>query len=318
MTAPLVTIVIATSNGLKWLPGCIESLRQQTRKDFAVIVVDNASTDGSADWLAQQPDIRTLHSPINLGFAGGMNRGIRESQSPFVVVLNDDTQVLPHWLDELIIEAQSHPRIGSCASLLVFAHDPGMVQSAGINIDRAAIAWDRLGGQPAGEALEPCDIFGASGGAVLYRREMLDQIGLYDERFFMYLEDVDLAWRAQRAGWRCRYVPTAKVVHFTSASAGEGSAFKMKLLGRNKVWLVAKNAPVQDWPVIALYDLAAVLYAGLRRGNWVHLQGRVAGLRQIHAFLRERQNIRSVPMLSSMVLPWNVLKRLNHLQSNAT
>ncbi|NJM42614.1 MAG: glycosyltransferase family 2 protein [Anaerolineae bacterium] len=289
MTAPLVTIVIATANGLKWLPGCIDALRQQTRKDFEVVVVDNASSDGSTDWLAQQPDIRTLHSPTNLGFAGGMNRGIRESQSPFVVVLNDDTQVLPNWLDELIIAAQSHSRIGACASLLVFAHDPDMVQSAGINIDRAAIAWDRLGGQPASEAQEPCDIFGASGGAVLYRREMLDQIGLYDERFFMYLEDVDLAWRAQRAGWRCRYVPTAKVIHFTSASAGEGSPFKMKLLGRNKVWLVAKNAPVQDWPVIVLYDLAAVFYAGLQRGNWVHLHGRLAGLRQVHTFLRERK-----------------------------
>ena len=318
MSVPLVTVVITTTNGMKWLPNCIEALRQQTHQDFDLVVVNNASTDGSAEWLQQQPDIRTLHNDRNLGFAGAMNRGIRESQSPFVIILNDDTCVQQDWLHELVKIAQSDPQIGSCASLMVFAHDISMVQSAGINMDRAAIAWDRLGGQPINNALEACDIFGASGGAALYRREMLDQIGLYDERFFIYLEDVDLAWRAQRTGWRCCYVPSAKVIHFTSATTGEGSPFKMKLLGRNKVWLVAKNAPLQDWLIIGLYDLAAVTYAGLRRGNWVHLQGRWAGLKQIRSFLRERKNIRPVSMLSPLVWPWAVLKRLSHLKPAIT
>lgn len=318
MPVPLVTVVITTTNGLRWLPNCIEALRQQTYKDFEMVVINNASTDGSAEWLQQQPDVCTFHNTSNLGFAGAMNRGIRESQSPFVVILNDDTQVLPDWLHELVSVAQSDPHIGSCASLMMFAHDPSMVQSAGINMDRAAIAWDRLGGQPVGKALEACDIFGASGGAALYRREMLNQIGLYDERFFIYLEDVDLSWRAQCAGWRCCYVPTAKVIHFTSATTGEGSPFKMKLLGRNKVWLVAKNAPAKDWLIIGLYDLAAVTYAGLRRGNWVHLQGRMAALSQIRLFLAERKEIKPSPMLSPLVWPWDVLKRLSHLKPVVT
>jgi GT2 family glycosyltransferase len=145
----------------------------------------------------------------------------------------------------------------------------------------------------------------------LYRRDMLDQIGLFDERFFAYLEDVDLAWRAQRAGWRCRYVPEARVLHATSATSGQGSAFKNRLLGRNKVWLAAKNARARDLPLIAAYDVAAVLYAGLARGEWSHLRGRWEGL--AHPIERNHAGP-DEPPFEPLVAPWRVPDRVRHLR----
>jgi GT2 family glycosyltransferase len=136
---------------------------------------------------------------------------------------------------------------------------------------------------------------------------MLDEIGLFDERFFAYLEDVDLAWRARRAGWRCMYVPQARVLHFTSATSGQGSPFKNRLLGRNKLWLAAKNARRRDWPVIAAYDTAAVLYAGLARGDWNHLRGRLDALRALP------EHVGSGPADVSydpLVAPWRVPARM--------
>ncbi|MCX8067942.1 MAG: glycosyltransferase, partial [Anaerolineae bacterium] len=193
-------------------------------------------------------------------------------------------------------------------SLMVFDHNPGIVQSAGIAIDRAAIAWDRLRGHPIDDAREPCEVFGASAGAALYRREMLREIGLFDERFFAYLEDVDLAWRAQVAGWRCWYVPQAVVRHQTSASFGENSPLKKQLKARNKIWMVAKNAPVTDLPLILLYDWVAVLYSLLVERDPHPLLGRLKGLRGIRPFLQDRRPGRP-RLLEPLVPPWRVPKR---------
>lgn len=282
----MADIVIPTRMGRAWLPGCLAALRAQTAPPGQIIVVDNASEDGSAEWLAAQPDpnLRVIRNAANAGFAAACNQGIRASDAAFVALLNDDTEPEPRWLEQLLAGAQSSSRVGSVACLMVFANNPEITQSAGIAIDRAAIAWDRLGGQPAASApaQTACEVFGASGGAALYQREMLDQIGLFDERFFAYLEDVDLAWRAQRAGWRCVYQPGAVTKHFTSATSGEGSPFKQRLLGRNKIWLAAKNAPPRDLARIALYDALAVAYGLARSG--AGLRGRAQGLRRWREF----------------------------------
>ncbi|MFN3705145.1 MAG: glycosyltransferase family 2 protein [Thermoflexales bacterium] len=322
MSSPLVSVVIPTARGRRWLPTCIAALRAQTFRDFEVVVVDNGSSDGSAAWLAAQPDVRVIRNASNLGFAAACNQGIRAGDAPFVALLNDDAQPEPQWL-EALLRAMREPQalvagvqpaqVGACASLMLFADRPGVVQSAGIAVDRAAIAWDRLRGYPAdcAEAQRPREVFGASGGACLYRRAMLDAVGLFDERFFAYLEDVDLAWRAQRAGWRCLYVPQARVLHYTSATSGEGSAFKNRLLGRNKVWLAAKNARLRDAPIIALYDLAAVVYAGIVRGEWSHLAGRLEGMRRIQEFARRRAVGRHAPAFDPLVAPWRVPRRFD-------
>ena len=312
----LVSIVIVNWNGLHLLKPCMEALRRQTEQRFEVIVVDNASTDGSVEWIVQQSDIRIIRNDHNQGFAPATNQGIRAGTTPFVALLNNDTEVSAGWLAALL-SAMDDPKVGTAASLMVFAGKPDIVQSAGIGIDRAAIAWDRFGGLPVTTSIvqQPAAIFGPSGGAALYRRAMLDEIGLLDERYFAYLEDVEWAWRAQQAGWQCRYMPEAVVLHHTSATAGEGSPFKQRLLGRNKVWLVAKHARWRDMPLIIAYDLMAVVWALVRRGNPHHLIGRWNGLKSLSTFLRERReaNAGALNFVEPAPLPWKIPQRYEHL-----
>ena len=313
---PLVSVIIANWNGLRFLKPCLQALERQHFKDFEIIVVDNGSQDGSVEWLSQQPGVRLIRNASNKGFAEANNQGIRASHSPFVALLNNDTEAVPEWLDSLVLAMQD-PAVGMAASLMCFADHPKMVQSAGIAIDQAAISWDRFGGMSVeyAEVQQDAYIFGPSGGAALYRRAMLDEIGWLDERFFAYLEDVDLAWRAQCAGWRCRYVPEAVVLHHTSATSGEGSPFKQRLLGRNKLFLVIKNAPLTLMPAILVYDLLAVIYALLTRRSWHHAQGRLAALPVLPEIWRERRScsVNHGYFLQSLVFPWQVSQRYSHL-----
>lgn len=309
----LISIVIVNWNGLHLLQPCVVALRRQSEQRFEIIVVDNASTDGSLEWLAEQSDIRVLRNSTNQGFAPATNQGIRAGTTPFVALLNNDTEPDPHWL-EILLKEMDDPRVGSVTGVLLFAGNPDMVQSAGISMDRAAIAWDRFGGLPHTHPAvqQPAEIFGASGGAALYRRAMLDDIGLLNERYFAYLEDVELAWRAQKAGWLCRYVPEATVLHHTSATAGEGSPFKQQLLGRNKVWLVAQHAPLRDLPLIFLYDLMAVGWALVRRRNPHHLIGRLRALRDLPAIIGKRSG-GTARHIEPAPLPWQIPSRYTHL-----
>lgn len=286
-------IIIPTQRGRRWLPACFAALAAQTYRDFEVLMIDNASTDGTSEWLTTAEHgvrVRVIRNEHNIGFAAAVNLGIRASAGPLLALLNDDTEPAPGWLAALVAE-MADETVGAVASLMTFAAQPDVVQSAGIAMDRAAIAWDRLAGRAitAPECQQPCDIFGASGGAVLYRRAMLEQIGLFDERFFAYLEDADLAWRAQRAGWRCRYAPQARVLHHTSATSGEGSPFKRRLLGRNKVWMVAKNARLRDLPLILFYDALAVGFRLFAQRDTHALRGRIEAWRHLGPALQARQ-----------------------------
>jgi GT2 family glycosyltransferase len=308
-----VSVVIPTLRGRNLLPACLDALRAQTVRAAEIIVVDDGSTDGSAAYLQTQTAVRYLRNEANLGFAASVNRGIAAASTPFVAVLNDDTIVAPRWIEALRAE-MTPSDVGACASLMVYAGQPELVQSAGISIDQAAIAWDRLAGAPVSQAREACDVFGASGGAALYRRAMLDKIGCYDERFFAYLEDADLAWRARNFGWRCRYAPDALVRHFVSATSGAGSPFKQRLIGRNKLWLALKNARVRELPLIAIYDVLAVVYAAITRRNLYHVRGRVQALREVAAMLAARQATaprgQRPARLDPLRTPWRVARQM--------
>ncbi|MGB9872950.1 MAG: glycosyltransferase family 2 protein [Anaerolineae bacterium] len=308
MREPSVTLVIPAWNGKERVLRCLEALSRQRYTDFKTTVVINGSRDGTREMLEGYPGLQLIVNSQNLGFAVAINQGIKASNTPYIGALNDDAFPEPEWLEALVSVMEGDSQIGSCASLMVFAHKPGIVQSAGIAIDRAAIAWDRLRGKPVAEAQEFSEVFGASAGAALYRRAMLEEIGLFDERFFAYLEDVDLAWRAQIAGWRCQYVPTAVVRHLTSASFGEDSPLKKQLKARNKVWMVVKNAPITDLPLIFLYDWMAVFYTLLVERDPHPLLGRLKGLRRIYPFLKDRHPGRP-RILEPLAPPWQVPKR---------
>lgn len=314
------SVVIVNWNGGHFLGPCLRALAAQTMTDFETIVVDNGSVDGSLKLLQEEFDwVHVLANDRNLGFAAAANQGIEASRAPFVATLNNDTQPDPDWLWSLVEAMQEARDVGACASRMVFADCPEIINSAGIAIDRSGIAWDRHGGRrDDGDAMALEEIFGACAGAALYRKAMLDEIGLFDPDFFAYLEDVDLAWRARAAGWRALYVPAARVTHHHSGTSIEGSAFKSRLLGRNKIWLIAKNYPWPEiaWyaPVIVAYDLGAVLVA-LLRGNCHALVGRWHGLMGTRKMIakRAKTNRHVLGQMEPPAPPWTVWQRYKHL-----
>ncbi len=299
-----VSIIILNWNGKPYLERCLSSVMAQPYPDFEVVLVDNGSTDGSAEFVAQRfPDVRLFRNAANLGFAAGNNIAIRATQSPYVATLNNDAWAEPAWLAELVKAMESDSQVGMCASKMLYAHQPEIIDSAGLSLDAAGIAWNRRWGErDAPDETELAEVFGACAGAALYRRAMLNQVGLFDEDFFAYLEDADLAWRAQLAGWKCLYVPTAVVYHIHSATGGLGSPFKSYLLGRNKICTIAKNYPSPQLfaylPLIVAYDLAAVAYhLGVTR-NMSSLRGRLAGVRALPAIWRKRHAIQRQRVVS--------------------
>ncbi|MCB8927710.1 MAG: glycosyltransferase family 2 protein [Ardenticatenaceae bacterium] len=323
-----VSIIVVNWNGRHHLEWCLPTLLAQTYPNFDIIIVDNGSKDDSCEYVqANYPEIRLIALPQNVGFARGNNVGIRASTADYIATINNDTKVDPNWLTALVETAEANPNVGMCAAKLLFWDRPDVINSAGICLDRAGIAWDRLGGQLNSTSLAPpTPIFGASGGAALYRRAMLNQIGLFDEDFFAYLEDVDLAWRARLAGWDCLYVNTAVVIHHHSATAIEGSPFKSKLLGRNKVWTILKNYPwpllLRYLPAILLYDFGSVAMALLVRRDSSPLYGRLQAIPQLTAVWQKRRKIqqsRTIPLqkmrtlMEPLTTPRQVWQRYQHL-----
>lgn len=328
-----VTVVVLNWNGRRFLERCLSALQTQVFRDLEVILVDNGSTDGSVAFVQERfPQVRLIVNPENRGFAAANNQAIRATRSEFVATLNNDTETDPRWLAELVGAAEREPRVGMCASKMLFAERPETINSAGVALDRAGIAWDWRGGeQDNPQESAPVEVFGACAGAALYRRAMLDEIGLFDEDFFAYLEDVDLAWRAQWAGWRALFVPTARVLHFHSGTAKEGSPFKNRLLGRNKVWLIAQNYPWPAllWylPAILSYDLGSLPYTLIVRGDLWPLRGRLEGLGRLRAVLRKRRaaaDLRRVSgkeimaRLAPLPTPGALWRRYAHLRGRMT
>jgi GT2 family glycosyltransferase len=314
---PLVSVVVVTWNGLQHLRRSLPAVLDQRLPDGAgleLLVVDNASRDGTAEYLAdlasRDPRVRPLFNRRNEGFAAPNNRAFGVARGEFVATLNNDAVPQPGWLAAALEVAREDPEIGSVASRMVFDHAPHLIQSAGIVVDRAAIAWDRLVGRPLAEGeADPVEVFGASAGAALYRRAMLGELGGFDARYFMYLEDVDLAWRARLAGWRACTAPRAVVRHAHSASAGEGSPLKNWHLGRNKVWLIAKCYPSpglgRSLPAVLFYDLGSLPYTMVTRRDASPLLGRLAALRGLRPILAERRRLQArYPDGWARVAPW--------------
>ena len=335
LPSPLVSVVIVSYNGRALLRECLDSVRRQTYGWREVVVVDNGSRDGSVDWLRREfPSARIVALPENRGFAAGCNVGIAAANGSFVATLNNDVRLDPTWLDEMLAVVQQRPDVGMIAGKMLFSRAPTRVDSAGICVDRAGVAWHRHGGSWHDLVEAEHEVFGPCAGAALYRRALFDDVGGFDEDFFCYLEDVDLAWRAQSAGWRCVYSPRARAFHDHSATAGEDSAFKRFHLGRNKVWLIAKNYPApQLWfylPLILLYDmlgvLATVLFIGKRDrslgSRLASMAGRLDGVAGVRSALAKRhavRQLRRVPgwrvfsQMAGVPWPWSIYWRYAHL-----
>ncbi len=249
---PLVSVIVVNWNGETYLAECVDSLLEQTYPRTEIVVVDNASTDESVRLLRERygAKIRLVVNQSNRGFTGGNNTGIAVATGEYVLLVNNDAVADRGWVAALVHEAEADPRVGMCASKVVSYDDPAEIDSVGLLLARDGLGRGRARlARDDGRFDRPEDVLIPSGCAGLYRRAMLEEIGLFDEQFFMYCDDVDLGLRGRVAGWRCRYVSDAVVRHRYSKSAGRYSLRKVFLVERNRVWVMLKSFP---WPLVAL------------------------------------------------------------------
>lgn len=242
MVAPLASVIVPSLNGAHLLPACLDSLARQSYSNLEVIVADGASRDRTQTLLAQQyPTVRLIALRTNLGFTGNVNAGLRGARGEVLCLLNNDAQADVDWVAACVDTLASRPELGSVASKVLYA-DGNTINSAGDLLRRDGSPCQRGNGQPDGPQWDrSAPVFGAMGGAAAYRKAMLQDVGLLDEQFFMYLEDLDLAFRAQLRGWSCQYEPHARVTHIGGASGGGN--LESFYNGRNLIRLWAKDLP---------------------------------------------------------------------------
>ena len=245
-SAGAVDVVIPTLNGRDYLAGCLEALRGQTHPEFRVLVVDNGSRDGTAEMVRHRhPEVRYVELPSNLGFSVAVNRGIAESTAPMIALLNNDTLPKPEWLASLVKALEETPGAGFVTSKVLRFDRPEIVDNAGDGMGRKGISYP-IGylERDEGQYDERREVFAACGAACLFRRELFDRVGAFDEDFFAYHEDADLGFRAQLAGFAGAYVPDAIVLHVGSAtSGGRINDFTVRLSTRNNLHVLLKNLP---------------------------------------------------------------------------
>lgn len=284
------TVVIPTMNGRDVLWHALRALESQAAVTFEVVVVDNGSTDGTVERLpVDWPAVRLVALPTNQGFAVAVNIGIRAARAPIVVLLNNDTEVAPGWLANLIRPLREDPSVASCASrILDFTHRD-RIDSAG---DRLGLVASQIGhGERDGPLFDvPREVLSACAAAAAYRRDALQEIGGFDEWHFAYLEDVDVGIRLYFAGHRCRYVPDAVVYHHGSLTARRTHAFRLFLLLRNSWAIFVRYLPIERLllgaPLMLLVPFVAV--ARERQSPVVALTALGAVARAFPRLLRER------------------------------
>ena len=302
---PRISVIVPNWNGAHLLPTCLNSLRRQTLTPHEIIIVDNTSTDGSLELLARDyADVHVIALPRNAGFTGACNVGIRASHGKWVALLNSDTEADEHWLAEVVAACERHPEAGLVASKMRLFDRRDILHTAGDFYRLDGIpgnrgVWQRDEGQFDREEY----VFSACGGSAAYRRSMLDEVGLLDDDFFFSCEDIDLAWRAQLAGWKCVFAPKAIVYHKLAATGGGPTASFHD--GRNAIWVVAKNYPGSLWKRYWRGVLRAQLRItsdALRAWRGVaaraRLRGQLAGLLGLPKMLRKRPAIQASRRIS--------------------
>ena len=308
-----VRVIVLNWNGRKWLDGCLGSLRRQAGCAFEVVVVDNASTDDSVPFVRDRfPECQVLALGTNVGFSSGNNAGARDATAPYLVFLNNDTEVEPGWLAALVRAVESDRGIGLVSSQVVYLDSPNVIDSAGDGYLRCGGGYKHRHGQLVDRQAADREVFGACGAAFLIRRELFEQLGGFDEDFFMVYEDVDLSYRARLAGSRVVFASGALVRHAGSASLGRISAGAVFYGQRNLEWTWLKNSPSsilwRSLPSHVVYNLAgAVAYAraGLF-GPW--LRGKLAALAALPALWRKRREVQRSATVDSRAL-WRMMDR---------
>jgi GT2 family glycosyltransferase len=301
---PRAVVIVLNWNGKDVIRDCLAALEAQTFAPFRVMVVDNASADDSPGIVsAEFPGVCLLQLDENTGFACGNNEGIREvwkqfPDVPYIILLNNDTNARPEWLVSLVTAADNDKNVGAVACKLVCwdgSSQPEVIDTAGDLFYKHGLAGKRGHGQPVDEYSQSGPIFGACAGAALYRTDMLRETGLFDEDFFAYNEDVDLAFRARLNGWQCLYAPAAVVWHrvsFTTVTYSDNALYWAK---RNTVWVMVKNLPGR---IFFKYLFSILFYNLFSDVPWLVrgrakpvLRGRLDALKGLKRMWKKRRRI---------------------------
>jgi GT2 family glycosyltransferase len=290
------TVVIPTLNARDLLRGALESLDRQTRPP-TVVVVDNASTDGTAELVAERfPHVRLVRSERNLGFGRAVNLGVREVETDALVLVNNDVVCEPDFV-ERICEPLGEERVGSAAGVLLQGAAPDRVDSAGIEVDPTLRSFDYLWNRPVTALERASDPLGPCGGAAAYRTRAFREVGGFDETFFAYWEDVDLAIRLRLAGWECRLARRARALHRHGATVGAGSPLARRLESFGRGYVLAKYG-VRRGPRVALLDWPALLVHLVARREAAPIRERLRGLRE------GRRNGRTIDVRALASVPY--------------
>ena len=255
-----ISVVVPNWNGRRFLDRCFTALRRQTFDDLNLVLVDNASGDGSVEFVQGRfPEVEIVRLTRNTGFATAMNAGIRRARTPYIAFLNNDTEPDERWLEQLLACLERHPQAAAATSKVLMLDRPGTLDDTGNFLARSLLPYARGHGEAdAGQYDVEEQVFSPSGAAALWRAAVLDEIGLFDESFFAYYEDVDLGFRARLAGYECWYAPAAVVLHQRGGSGGD-DGFTLYHHVRNRWLMLAKDAPaallVRRLPLIAAGEM---------------------------------------------------------------
>lgn len=302
---PEISVIIVNWNGKHFLPECLSALRQQTFRDFETILVDNGSKDGSVEYVhAEFPEVRLLALKDNRGFTGGNIAGLELATGELIVLLNNDTEAHPGWLEEIHRASRAYPLAGSFASKMLYFDDRQRIENCGFEIDLAGttvdLGRDTIDGP---EWASPRKVFGACGGAAAYRRSMLDRIGFLDNDFFMIYEDVDLSFRAQLSGYECVYVPQAIVYHRYRSSIRTRPALQVFYAQRNIDFVFLKNLPfglaLRSAPRRLLYELGSGFYFLRLGGGIAFVRAKLDVLKRLPSIFAKRRVIQKQRTLTN-------------------
>jgi GT2 family glycosyltransferase len=300
-----ISVIVVNWNGEHLLEACLNSLMRQSIENVELILVDNGSTDGSVALVRKQfPDVTVIALDTNTGFSAGNNAGIRRARGRYVAMLNNDAEPDPQWLEEIVKAFEDHPEIGFCASKIVLAVRPDLVDACGDFYTIEGVAGKIGHLEPEERYSKPNEVFGACAGAAVYRRSLLDDVGGFDEEFFAVHEDSDLSFRARLMGYRCLFVPSSIVYHQLGATIGNQSDLSVHFAQRNTEFVYLKNMPlgllIKYWPVHMLADLASFVSHVQRGKTRAFLKAKLAALRMLPGMLAKRRRVQRMRRVSDV------------------
>lgn len=301
-TVPKVSIIIVNYNTLHQLKRCLPSLQRLSYRNYEVIIVDNASIDGSADFVEQNfPQFRVIRSNENLGYTGGNNVGFKCASGEYIAVLNPDTKMEPDWLFRLVVALEANPNAGLACGKLLFMNDPAQINSCGLDITFTGLSFLRGLGEPAGRYGQPETVFGVAGSAFLIRRRVFEDLDGFDELLFTYYDDTDLSLRANITGYTCIYAPEAVGYHEYIFKFSERKCFIQE---RNRYYSLLTTLRVPTiillLPTLFLSEVISWGFAILNglKHVWGKLQSHIWLMRnwkQVYQARRNVQRLRKIP-----------------------